>query len=458
MPRLPTVSLPSVALRLQAQGPQTATELARAFDVDRSQISRVVNAGRRNIVQIGAARRARYALRRPIRNVGDVWPVSLIDEHGRASEFGHVESYYGGWRMHWSQPAPAWSRIVADPDGWTDGFPFFIGDLRPQGFVGRAIARRVSLALGVPDNPTTWSDDDVLIYLQSQADDLPGNFVIGDEPTRRALASPTVAVAATPRSDYPRLATEALAGGIPGSSAGGEQPKFAIRIQDGGTTRAVLVKFSTSMRTAIGRRWADLLLAEAIASDILAEHREGMPGVTVHDIEDRRFLEVPRFDRVGTRGRRGAISLAALQGTEGAIDTTDWVIATEHFASEGIVSSEAAAAVRRRRAFGELIGNSDMHPGNLSFYLGSTVPLHLAPSYDMLPMLWAPLAGGEIVERTLTPLPPVPRQTADWLIAAPWALTFWRRLAADSRLSPDFLPIAERSAETVERLHREVST
>lgn len=452
MPRTPTVTLQSLALRLQTQGSQSAAELAGAFDVDRSQVSRLISAAGRNIVRLGSARRSRYALRRPIRNVGDRWPVYTVDEHGRAREFAQLESYYGGWRLHWSDPAPAWSRIVTDAEGWTEGFPFFVSDLRPQGFVGRAIARRLSASFGVPENPTTWGDDDILYYLQAQGDDLPGNFVIGDEPMRRALAQSTAVWPIVSRDDYPRLAAEALAGDVPASSAGGEQPKFLTTAEDRGSTRHVLVKFSTSMSTPVGRRWADLLLAEAIASDILAEQGEGMPGVAVFDLQDRRFLEVPRFDRAGAAGRRGVISLAGLQGTERAIDTTDWVIATEHFVTDGIVSPEAAASVRRRRAFGELIGNSDMHPGNLSFFLGDTVPLNLAPSYDMLPMLWAPMASGEIIERTLNPLPPVPRQLSDWSVAAEWASVFWERLAADPRLSPEFVPVARRSGETVRRL------
>lgn len=458
MARKPTVSLPSIALRLQTQGPQTAADLAGVFGVDRSQISRLIGQAGRNIEQIGGARRARYALRRPVKTAGDSWTVYQILEDGHAREFAQLDAFCGGWRLLWAEPPPAWSRIVTDSDGWGEGFPFFLSDLRPDGYVGRAVARRISTALSLPENPTNWSDDDVLFYLQSDGDDLPGNFVVGDGPMRRALAHHTASLPATSRKDYPALAAVALAGGLPGSSAGGEQPKFLTTIQEDGSARPVLVKFSARMDSPIGRRWADLLLAEATASSVLARHGEGMPGVAIFDFENRRFLEVPRFDRVGTRGRRGVISLTGLQGTESAIDTTDWVAATEHFAAEGIVSPETAAAVRRRRAFGELIGNSDMHPGNLSFFLDDRVPLELTPTYDMLPMLWAPVSGGEIIERTLAPLPPVPRQAHDWSIAAQWAEDFWNELAADPRLSREFARIARQSGETVRRLRRDYAS
>lgn len=452
MSRPPTVTLRDVTLRLQAGGSQPAAALAAALGVDRSHIARLIGQSGRHIERIGAARRARYALRRSIRAVGDAWPLYRIGEDGRARDFGRLEAFWGGWRMQWTDPAPAWARLVTDVDQWSDGFPFFLTDLRPQGFVGRAIARQVSAAMSLPADPTNWGDDDVLVYLEAQGDDLPGDIAVGDRSLRQALGQQGQAPAVVDRSRYPELAAQALHGGLPGSSAGGEQPKFLTRVQHGDRGRSVLVKFSPGMDTPAGRRWADLLLAEAVAWDILAAQGEGMAGVQLLDLGGRRFLEVPRFDRVGDWGRRGVISLTALQGTEGALDTTDWVVAAEHFAAEGILTPETAASIRRRRAFGELIGNSDMHPGNLAFYLTDTVPLALAPTYDMLPMLWAPIAGGEILERTFNPLPPVPRQVADWSLAAGWAETFWQRLAADPRLSPGFVEIVSRSLETVVRL------
>ena len=93
-----------------------------------------------------------------------------------------------------------------------------------------------------------------------------------------------------------------------------------------------------------------------------------------------------------------------------------------------------------------------MHFGNLAFWLRDELPLHLAPVYDMLPMLWAPAAGGEIVPRTFAPLPPTPAQAADWSVAAGWAEVFWQRVAADDRVSPEFAAIARESGATVARL------
>jgi hypothetical protein len=97
-----------------------------------------------------------------------------------------------------------------------------------------------------------------------------------------------------------------------------------------------------------------------------------------------------------------------------------------------------------------------MHFGNLSFWGRDTLPLSLTPSYDMLPMFWAPVVQGEIPERDFRPLPPTPAQAQDWLVAAEWAETFWQRLSSDDRVSSDFTAIAQRAGETVRELRARV--
>lgn len=86
--------------------------------------------------------------------------------------------------------------------------------------------------------------------------------------------------------------------------------------------------------------------------------------------------------------------------------------------TEGLIDANALVTTRRLHAFGERIGNTDMHHGNLAFWLKDTLPFRLAPSYDMLPMLWAPGPLGEIVARTFAPPPPVPAGREAWLEAA----------------------------------------
>jgi hypothetical protein len=307
----------------------------------------------------------------------------------------------------------------------------------------------------LPDDPARWNDDDTLVFLQAGGHDLPGNLVIGDNPLRRELArqlAPGDAVSDR-ASHYPRLAAQALQGGMPGSSAGGEQPKFPARVRDcGGAARAVLVKFSQPLDTPAGRRWADLLAAEARALDILAGAGEAQPGACVLDAGGRRFLEVPRFDREGPHGRRGVVSLEALHAACADGVARDWTQASKTLAAAGLLKHDSVTAIRRRQMFGELIGNTDMHFGNLAFWLDDAIPFRLAPTYDMTPMLWAPSAGGEIVPRVFAPLPPAPAQASDWGVAAEWALRFWAGVSADAGVSAQFAEIARNASVTVARL------
>ena len=112
--------------------------------------------------------------------------------------------------------------------------------------------------------------------------------------------------------------------------------------------------------------------------------------------------------------------------------------------------------IRRLSAFGELIGNTDMHFGNLAFFLTDALPWRVAPAYDMLPMLWSPGSQGEMIERRFTPAPPLPTMTDAWREAAVWAGDFWGRVMEDGRLSAEFAGMARDAGAVVQRLRAHV--
>lgn len=461
MPRPAQVVPGNISLRLQVSGALTAQALATALKVNQSTISRGLARMGDAVVALGSARRARYALRRTVRNVGDRWPVYRIDATGRAHDWARLHTLHGGCLIEWAGAAPAWAEQLTDREGMVEGFPFFLGDLRPQGFLGRQEARRVAEALHLPADPRMWGDDDTLIFLQAEGGDLPGDMVVGEAPLRRVLArqmEPADGVSVVPESSrtsrFPELAAQMASGGLPGSSAGGEQPKFLAAIRRrSGARQPILVKFSSVVNSQPGRRWADLLAAEAHALAVLVEHGLAMASARVLDAGERRFLEVARHDRVGAHGRRGMVSLEALHaalGSGGAVN--HWSAAAEALARDGLIDAAGLAAVRRLHSFGELIGNSDMHFGNLSFWLDDTLPFRPAPAYDMLPMLWAPNAQGEIAERTLAPRPPLPGVLGEWREAADWAGEFWRRVAGDATISREFRATARQSGDLVARM------
>ena len=464
MARPAQLTVADLTLRFQVGGALSAQALATALDVTQPTISRGLTRLGESVVVLGAARRARYALRRAVRSAGDRWPVYRVDAAGRAGEWARVHALHGGVWVEWAGEAPAWAERALDREGFLDGFPFFLGDLRPQGFLGRQQARRVAEALRLPVDPRSWSDDDTLVFLQAEGDDLPGDLVMGDAPLRRVLARALDAsttevtdamVAESARATrYPELAMRVSAGGLPGSSAGGEQPKFLTALRrDDGTVQAVLVKFSPPMATPVGRRWADLLAAEAQALTVLAEHGLATAGARVLDAGGRRFLEVARHDRVGAQGRRGVVSLEALHGAfEGGGAATDWPAAAEALARGELIDVAGRDVVRRLQSFGELIGNTDMHFGNLAFWLDDALPFRPTPAYDMLPMGWAPSTQGEVVERAFAPRPPLPGVRPAWSEAAGWAMEFWRRVADDATVSAEFAEIARRAGAQVERM------
>lgn len=436
----------------------SAADLAARWRVDRSTIVRTLGELGSDVVSVGATRRTRYALRRKVRDTGTTFPIYRIDATGRAEAWGTLEAYHRAWRMTWTGATPAWAAHFSDPEGIWEGFPFFLGDIRPQGFLGRAILRRISRTHRLPDDLRHWEDDDTLIYLASCGEDMPGDMVVGDDCLRRALAfqltpaaESTIAPHEAP-ARYPDLAARAATDPPPGSSAGGENPKFLATLQEGSERRQVLVKFSPPMSQAMGRRWADLMAMEFHAQSILAEAGLAEPGHRLLDAGDRRFLEVPRFDRTTHGGRNGVVSLEALHGSAIGGNPGDWTNRVLDLEQVGLVSTAAVRNTRRLQAFGELIGNTDMHAGNLAFRLTDSLPFELTPAYDMLPMLWAPGPQGELIDRIFAPQPPVPAAAEAWREMLSLAREFWSRVIADQRVSREFTITASQAGDVLTRL------
>jgi hypothetical protein len=220
-------------------------------------------------------------------------------------------------------------------DGWFDGLPYFLQDLRPDGFLGRQFARAHAQVLQLGEDPRQWSDDDVLYAISLLGADHSGNFIVGEGAFRLWLdqvQQPPPCLEETQVSAaYIERALRAMQDGDGGSSAAGEFPKFtALRTLNGGPTH-VLVKFSGSDNSAGTRRWSDLLVCEHLAAHSLAT----MSGLTaaqtsVLQAGNRTFLEAVRFDRHGIRGRS--------KGLQGSSNVSS-LIATPHRLSHGCGTS-----------------------------------------------------------------------------------------------------------------------
>lgn len=446
-------------LLLQAQGPTPTRAIRRSLGISAATLSRLVAEAGPLIERIGTARNTRYALRRPVRQIGDHWPVYRIDERGRGQVWGELRALHRGFRFvpANSLQRPAWL-AQHFPQGLFDGLPFFLQDVRPQGYVGRAIARESSTRLGVPADPTLWSDDDALTYFVLEGSDLPGDIVVGDlaleQALRRTEAIGSRTVVETEREvRYPLLADAAQRGELVGSSAGGEQTKFLVDVLTGdGRVRCALVKFSATITSPVAQRWADLLICEHLAAETLRARSVPCASTQLLRGGERCFLEVERYDRPNGIGRRGIVTLGALEdalveGTPG-----DWLDAARRFLDAGLISPAHARALQWRWCFGNLIANTDMHRANVSFWLGDELPFALAPAYDMLPMLYAPGAQGELGERIFAPRPPLPAIADVWSDAAAAAADFWVQVVTDERISTGFRAIGSRCAAEVARL------
>lgn len=204
--------------------------------------------------------------------------------------------------------------------------------------------------------------------------------------------------------------------------------------------RHVIVKFSELEAGPVTERWRDLLLAEHYALETLRD--AGIPAAKTRklDLGDQRFLEVERFDRIGNLGRRGLISLAALDAEFVGMGTGGWPTIARRLATDGQIRPEAAVGANLLWDFGTLIGNADMHNGNLSFVSEHSRPYDIAPAYDMTPMAFAPRRGGGLPDIVFEAIIHAGVANETWRRAEALARAFLTRVIAASEFSHRFEP------------------
>lgn len=400
---------------------------------------RAVRALGNQVIVRGRARSTAYAARRSVRGIDEGLSLYRIDSTGRGERVGLLDAVYPHGSALMLDTEFEWPVEDAMVKGWFDSLPYPMDDMRLQGFLGRSFARRHAGVLQVPEDPTKWHDDDILYALSVMGYDTPGNYILGKTAYQRFLCETEDEDSFIADEDvlidtYQSMARAALDSGTGDSLAAGEFPKFAARRRIGGAPTHVLVKFSGADDSPGTLRWSDLLVCEHLALQTAAK------GLQVASAESRivraggrTFLELVRFDRHGARGRSAVCSWsainAALVGMAG-----DWVAGAAALRSRGWLSVADEETIQRIWHFGRLIANTDMHDGNLAFRPG----LVLAPIYDMLPMLYAPVRGVELPVRQYQPTRPLPEEEAAWDYAARAAAVFWQHAADDTRISDGF--------------------
>lgn len=435
---------------LLSGGPRDSPWLQARAGLSQPTVSRALAALGEDAIRIGAGRSTRYALRDAGRGVGEL-PVYLVDEAGRLHALGTLV------------PVRPEGFVMRHADGritHSDHLPWWLVDMRPQGYLGRAYAARHADALGLPANLSEWTDTHALRALVAHGQGRVGNLLLGDAARERFLGTPVHEPIdmADKAVVFAERARQAGSGDLPGTSAGGEQPKFTACVATPAGPRHVLVKFTVREDHAVAERWRDLLLCEHLALAALREAGIDAARTAMLDHCGQRFLEVERFDRVGELGRRALLSLASLDDEFVGQRTAPWPVVVQALARAGQVREDAVRGAALLHAFGTLIGNTDMHAGNLSFIAEAGRPCTLAPAYDMLPMGFAPTPGGALRDALGTPqlAPSVP--PAIWRQALELACGYRERLARSGGLSPRFAPclhaLAQRQADAAERIAR----
>lgn len=431
---------------LRRVGIASGTDLARLLDISPATLSRTVRAAAPRVCRMGRRRGALYGLRRSLPDLPDRIPVMRVEPEGSITREGELSPLEDGG--HWFEDENGQGALY-------EGTPPFVADMQPQGFLGAAFARWHA-DLPLPTRLQDWNDDHRMIALARRGEDMIGNLVLGDGSLDRLWQERRAGIAPVADDDYPecaRVATDQPAG----SSVGGEGPKFLVFSQ--AREAHVLVKFTSGSADEGEQRWCDLLAAEGIALETLSDYGIDVPAHRLLDRGGRRFLEVERYDRSGEYGRFGVLSMAALDA-EYAGFGRGWSAVARALAEQRLLDRSDAERIRWLDMFGALIGNSDRHLGNISFYTPSPANpmaggLVLAPAYDMLPMTFAP-AGGRTRPASFAPSPPGADEIDLWPSAASAAADYWTRVAASEVVTASFRQLSAESGEALERLRAHV--
>lgn len=433
-------------LAFLATGIYSSPEIQHRFGFSQPSVSRLLMQLGERVVVIGNARARRYSKVRDLRGLGGRFPVYAISAEGNARRLGTLACVAQNEYL-W-QPQDGREHIYKS-------LPWFLADLHPEGFSGRAFVLNCHQELGLPPRSNDWREDHALIALARRGEDCMGNLVVGDESLERyfrLMQTDTPPFPAADRTDvYPRLAQTAMEGQPAGSSAGGEQPKFTTAFEQDGVTHNVLVKFSPPVTTDESRRWADLLLCEHHAGQVIQQAGIAAAQSSVLEAGGRLFLEVVRFDRVGRYGRMPILSLRAVDNEFYGYQD-NWVHAANRMEKDGRLSAQDASSLRWLSLFGTLIANNDQHFGNVSLVMTEEDKRFvLAPAYDQLPMLYRPMDGVTLLP---TFIPPVaaPAASGEWPAALNSACRFWDCVQVDDRISEPFRRVCAENLALLERL------
>ncbi len=402
--------------------PLTARQLQNATGKSQPSISLALAKLGAKVCKLGAARSTRYALTQRILGLPAQQTLTWTTPDGLMQTFGNLCFLQGGQLYVRTPKGADWLTLAGQ-------LPWFLHSLRPQGFLGRQLTR---LRPDFPADPDNWRTEQVLYMAINHVGDPPGAMHLGEtlgSLVREApLALPDRAVH---YDTLARAVTETLPAA---SSAGGEQPKFIAETAfvDLPQHKHFLVKFSPPRGTPFGERWHDLLHLEHLAIAVLAENDIPTASTRIVESQVRTYLESERFDRIGLGGKRHVVAASAVHDEFVKSPRRHWVATCEALVQQKMLASEHLRTVASAYLFGQYIGNTDMHFGNLSFFVDDVIKPVLAPTpvYDMLPMMWRPgVHDGSLDATPVQPQIQPAGYAAQAVLARAWAIDYWEQAA-----------------------------
>jgi HipA-like C-terminal domain len=436
------VSLPILIKTLLAQrGLLTSAELQSVTGKSQATLSRALKQLLPQVQALGRGRGTRYGLTRQIMGHAAQQALYFVNADAIINLQWGLLTFLEGERLHVQAPDLSITTLGE--------LPWFLETMKPQGFLGRLRGQ----AIGFGDtNPDNWSLEQTLFAIWVLEQNTPGAISIGERfyPTLGGQeVDPQINIRAT---QYDAFATNITNAGRAGSSAGGEQPKFLASFKtdtekdsNAGFTH-VIVKFSPPRGTPFGERWHDLLHTELIALQTLAKHGFSTAKTRIVQSAQRTYLESERFDRIGRFGKRHVVPLTPVHKHFVGGSQQNWAATCDKLADLGHLPHQDAHTVHALLYFGRLIGNTDMHFGNLSLAVNDMSKLvnpkfSLAPCYDMLTMAYKPNAFTDGYAALEVPRQPLGAD-ATWQQALTMAKEFWETLGNSEAVSADLRRVA----------------
>jgi hypothetical protein len=438
---------PQYILQLLQRRPMTARELIDTLQLSQPTLSRRIQQLGDQVLQLGQARNAKYFAVRQTDGALN-WPLYQISAAGEATLAGHLTPLHPGY-FCFQPPAGGYALY--------DDLPWFIQDIKPRGFIGRALAQQWWQQAGLHSpNPEDWQANDVLKALTLIPHDSVGDILVGEQSYFHWLQQSPTQISL---QDLSYRASMAEQGEVTGSSAAGEQPKFLCCIAE----IHYLVKFSAVVGNPVSQRWADLLKAEALALQMLTKLSIDTTNAHIHQADLRVFLLSQRFDRQGLFGRYGIASLEAIDAEFIGKAGLPWPVLAKHMVAQALLTEQDAERISLLWCFGLLIGNTDMHNGNLSFFYDNVFEpevkprFKLTPAYDVLPMAFAPTRAGNMLKQGYCPKLRPEVEGKYWRLVYPVAQDYWQQISDSKDFSQEFRLLAAETLHNLAQLQPSIS-